>query len=212
MRRTRVDGNADKIRAFFTIGRKSLRQCRGRMLYRSAESAAAQVGLNAENYRKARQLADPEMGYTREELDDFLNQCRRARYAVGRSFLIVLLRAPKKDRPWFQRRMFEDRWSIVRLKREVLRRYGRRRQGGRARRLPEDVDGLMVMIEGICEEWRRWHWEATEGRKSRARRTVGLEDLPEDVKSAVASATRSMRRLQETVAERLGLSGSERRR
>lgn len=161
---TRVDGTAAaKIRAFFAIGRKSRKQCGERMQYRSALSAAAQVGLDVDTFGKARQLADPEKGYTREELEDFLRQCRRAGYAVGHSFLILLLRAPKKDRPWFQRRMLKERWCFTRLESELLRRYGRRRQGGRARRLPEDVGGLLVMIEGMCEKWRRWHWEATYG-------------------------------------------------
>ncbi len=206
---------ADAIRGikdFHATGRKLPPKASHREAYNQGtiQTAGEKLGLSAEAARQARQLADPSAGYTPAELRELCDLIREvqpgqddALPVFGKTHLIRLLSVPKPRRPVLQRRAVRGAWPTSRLESEIAAKYGTRREGGRRRQVPQDVEGLLVQLEGVCEGWRRLlaavDQPATEEKVGHA----VLADLPEGVRRHARAAARAVAALQEAVTDEL---------
>jgi len=123
-----------------------------------------------------------------------------ARGAVfGVSHTIRLLSLPKVDgekgRKQVQKRLFAAGWSVAELDAEIRRLYGRRRQGGRQKRVGGGGE-LLGQLEEFCETWRRWYARINPGE---GEADQPINKLPAGVRDAVTRAARVIAKLQETV-------------
>jgi hypothetical protein len=139
-KRDRVAEVLRAIREFHALGCRSrvARPGRGPHGNGATEAEAKREGVNADHLRKARAFADPQTGYTRSELDAL---CRTVRVnfdtfdergtRFGVAHVMRLLSVPKEDgeRDEVQAELFAGGWSTAELDAEILRRYGRRRNG-----------------------------------------------------------------------------------
>jgi hypothetical protein len=184
---------AQSIRAFYALGRASLRDrpARGGHGDRAAEAEAELAGMNPDLLRKARQFADAEAGYTRAELRALCDGVRThfARFAdrgtrVGRTHVVLLLRLPRgPGRDEVQAAMLEHGWSTAELATAIRRRVGRRRSGGRRPRVGADKAALLAELDGLCEQVTRMAAELA--RRAEAKERPSLADLSPKVREAV---------------------------
>jgi hypothetical protein len=172
---------------------------------------AARIGLNYDTLFKARVFADPVSGFTKPELTQLCKQVESfaGKFAergtrFGFSHVILLLAAEKPDggRAELQEQTFKNGWSKAELKAAILSRYGRRRQGGRKRRMGAREEDVILRLEMICESWRRLYAELARA-KERGDDTVRLVDLPKSVWDGVTVAEGSLNRLHGVVTRYL---------
>lgn len=206
---------ADAIRGikdFHATGRKLPPKASHREAYNQGtiQTAGEKVGLSAEAARQARQFADPAAGFTAVELQELCALIKEvqpgqddALPVFGKTHLIRLLSVPKSRRPALQRAAVRGAWSTARLEGEIAAKFGTRRDGGRKRQVPQDLVGLLVQLEGVCEGWRRLlaavDQPATEEKVGHA----VLADLPEGVRRQARAAGRAVAALQEAVTDEL---------
>jgi hypothetical protein len=114
-----------------------------------------------------------------------------------------LLSVPKEggERDEVQAELFAGGWSTAELDGEILGRYGRRRRGGRRKRVGGG-DELLGQLEAFCQSWRRWYAlidpdDADAGESP-------IDELPDDVRDAVTRAARAIARLHEAVTAATG--------
>jgi hypothetical protein len=211
-RERRVAEAVRAIRELHATGRKVPPKQSHRDAYNQGtlEEAGEQLGLSTEAVRQARQLADPVAGYTAYELRDLCDLIREvqpdqddALPVFGKTHLVRMLTVPKSRRAALQRSAVRGAWSTARLEAEIAGRFGSRRAGGRRRRVPQDADGLLVQIEGMCEAWRRLLAEvdADDGEENPGHAV--LADLPDAVRRQVRAAGRTLATLQELVTDEL---------
>jgi len=171
------------------------------------QAEAERRKLKPETIRRARQLADPVDGYTAEELREL---CRHiAQIHPGQdddlavftcSHLVRLLSIrPKSRRIVLQQKVIEQGWSTARLEAEIAARYGTRRAGGKRRRIPRDVVGLLIQIEAMTESWRRWMGLVRQEGNGNGQRQAVLADLPAEIQRRVHSVANALIRLQDAV-------------
>lgn len=206
---------ADAIRGikdFHATGRKLPPKASHREAYNQGtiQTAGEQLGLSAEAARQARQLADPAAGYTAAELQELCTLIKDtqpdqddALPVFGKTHLIRLLSVPRPRRPVLQRAAVRGAWSTARLESEIAAKFGTRRDGGRKRQVPQDVVGLLVQLEGVCEGWRRLLAAADQPATEEKVGHAVLEDLPEGVRRQARAVGRVVAALQEAVTEEL---------
>jgi|GEM_PF-4539382 len=174
------------------------------------QAAGEQLGLSPEAARQARQLADPVVGYTADELRELCELIREVQPGqdddlpvFGKTHLVRMLTVPKPRRAVLQRAAVRGAWSTARLESEIAARFGSRRAGGRRRRVPRDAAGLLVQIEGMCEAWRRLLAEVDVDDDEETSAHAVLADLPDAVRRQVRAAGRTLATLQEVVTDEL---------
>jgi hypothetical protein len=203
-----------KIREFHQIGLALPPRAAHREVYNRGimDAEAERLGMNPDTVRKARVFAHPADGYTAAELDDLcllITQTQSGQKdslpVFSRTHVIRLLSVPKHRRGALARRAVAKAWSSSELEQAIAARFGTRTEGGRRRRVPQDVLGLLVQIEGTCEKWGRWAAVVTPrtGPVAKEADTATLNVLPPDVHRAVQEATRAMERLHRLVVEEL---------
>jgi hypothetical protein len=214
-RKTRVAAAVKSIKDFYALGRKIPPKRSPREAYGQGDLAevAEKLGVSVEFSRQARQLADPEAGgYTREELNELCDLIRRGQPdqsddlpVFGRTHVVRLLTVPKGRRAKLQRAAVEGGWSSNRLAYEVGVRFGPRRHGGRKRRLPEDVVGLLAQAARMCETWRRWIGLVTLDPEQPKVKTKApsLDDLPPKIRRLVRGADAAMAKVHEATTDEL---------
>jgi hypothetical protein len=202
-RRAKVAAAVKSLRAFYALGRSLPRRPAHKDAYDqgTVEAEAARLGVNPDTVRKARQFADPVAGYTAAEVNDLCRLVSAVRpgqddgYAVfGRTHLIRLLSVKKQYRAGLQEAAVRGGWSTAVLEAEIAARYGSRRDGGRKRRVPDDVLGRLLQAEAMCETWCRWASVATPPKGASPPLPPG--GLPAEVVRLVWVATAAVAKLQ----------------
>lgn len=211
-RRKQVLQAIQQIRAFHQMGRESVRERSGRGTYRdrAIDQEAEARELNADAVRKMRQFADPEAGYTPDELSELCRMIKTVQVdqdehegIFNRTHVIRLLTVrPKRRRAKLQTEAIEQGWTCAELEAEIARRFGTRRHGGRRRRVARGEAELMTQIERMCEEWRRWHEELTRLLKEGDQEKEPV--LSAKVRRQVDDASEQLLGLQKTVVGQLG--------
>ncbi len=210
-RRQQVAAAVKAVRAFHELGRSLPARASHKDGYGQGTVTveAEKHGLNPDTVRKARQFADPVSGYTVSEVNALCRSIRDVQEeqdgaVFGRTHLIRLLSVPKKQRAKVQTLAIENGWSTAELEAHIAARFGSRRDGGRKRRVPSDLSGVLVQLEGLCEGWRRWA-EAVVGDESddhecQVRKRI---ELPTGLLDSVLAATRAIADLHDEVHREL---------
>lgn len=196
---TNLNDGTEKIRRWYQIGQESLKMRPGAAAHGSAalEEEAGRLGIGAEMLRKLRQFADPERGYTTERLETLCRESIQAKRPLGITFIMRLVSIPDLDlRGELQRRVFTEKWSCIRLNREILMRLGRQRSGGRRATITTDPHGVLAQIDSMIEPWTRWHRRMTAGKDS----GEPLPVLPSEVSAGVAQVVEAMKALRVVIA------------
>jgi hypothetical protein len=161
------------------------------------DQEATKHGMNPDTVRKARQFADPVNGYTVKELDALCRSIRKHQSApagaiFGRTHVIRILSVPKKQRWEVQKMAIENGWSTSKLEAHIATQFGSRRDGGRNPEVPEDLESVLVQLEGLCEGWRRWV-EVAVGNDADGK-TVARKRLkwPTELRKTVLAATKAI--------------------
>lgn len=210
-RRQQVAAAVKAIRAFHELGRSLPAKASHKEGYGQGTVTveAEKHGLNPDTVRKARQFADPVSGYTVSELNALCRSIREVQQeqdgaVFGRTHLIRLLSVPKKQRAKVQSLAIESGWSTAELEAHIAARFGSRRDGGRKRRVPSDLQGALVQLEGLCEGWRRWA-EAVVGDESDDQQRKGRKrvELPAELFRSVLAATKAIADLHDEVNREL---------
>jgi hypothetical protein len=166
---------------------------------------AEKHGLNPDTVRKARQFADPVSGYTGAEVNALCRSIREVQEeqegaVFGHTHLIRLLSVPKKQRGKVQTAAIENGWSTAELEAHIATRFGSRRDGGRKRRVPSDLPGVLVQLEGLCEGWRRWAEAVIPDDGDAPQRQVRKRvELPAGLLTSVLAATKAIADLHDEV-------------
>lgn len=206
-RRQQVAAAVKAVRAFHELGRSLPAKASHKDGYGqgTVTAEAEKHSLNPDTVRKARQFADPVSGYTVAEVNALCRSIRDVQEeqdgaVFGRTHLIRLLSVPKKQRAKVQAAAIENGWSTAELEAHIATRFGSRRDGGRKRRVPTDLPGVLVQLEGLCEGWRRWA-EAAVGDESddRDRQFRKRVELPTGLLESVLAATKAIADLHDEV-------------
>lgn len=183
---------ARSLRELWRAGRRSLRRLRMEEIHHGDKEKAlleegAQEGLNYDTLAKARRFAQE---YTREAVDDLCRQVRRYQAPFGGAHMVRLLSVPVTHRKAFFHEALKAKWSGSRLDVAIRERFGRRRQGGRRPRVPDDPPARLSFLDGLCTKWLRWCAAAG-------------PQLPAGLREQVSKASRAVRRVHDTVTAEL---------
>jgi hypothetical protein len=209
----RVAAAIQNIRAFHELGR-NLPTKYDRPVDASQgtiDAEAKRLNINADTLRKARVFADPEDGWSKQELRDLcglIRKCQKERSGKKKALPmfqrthVIRLQSvrPKKQRTALQEECIRAGWSCTELEREIRTRYRTRREGGRRRALPEDAAGLLTQLRKLCVEWRRWHTSLTRLNDDKSTRE---KDLPLEIRRQVHVVNEAINELYNAVEERL---------
>ncbi|MFL5329220.1 MAG: hypothetical protein ACJ8C4_09910 [Gemmataceae bacterium] len=135
---------------------------------KAMKAFAAEHNLNEDTGRKARAFAAmysvQDVGRLCRQVEERIldaagrvkPECRH-RSVFGRTHLIRLLSVPQKRvREALQHAAIEQGWSLASLESAIAVRFGSRRAGGRAPKVPRTVKELYGQLEQRCESWNRW--------------------------------------------------------
>lgn len=200
--RSRVSEAVKRLEEAHRIGRQIRREQRSLAPHGhpTVEVVAAGMGLNADNYRKLRLFADPDTGYSKQELVELCQRCKKYQRPLGFTIVAKLLKIRnKKERSKLQRQAIEGAWSIADMDVELARLHGRRRWAGRKPKVPHDADEALMQLDSLCLKWRRWYTQIAE-ESGTGPSEVGLDDLPETVRRPLTKATRVIQQIEDAVA------------
>lgn len=204
----------DALRDAHRLGRKIHKEIKPYADYGTGriEEKAEELGINAEKVRKLRQFADPEGGYTQQELRELFQLCRKERRALGLSFMIKFLTIPKEggQRAEFQRLVIEQRWNCTRVDTEIRARFGRRRRGGNRPKVPDTATSLLSQLDAMCQRWRRLVGIMTD-EDDVGTAHANVKELPAEVQTDLKQVSRAITRLHAKVAEALAAERQRRR-
>jgi hypothetical protein len=137
-----------EIRNYHEIGQVYLKQGRP---YGSSGTAGEK-----QHRAKARAFANPDTGFTQQELNVLFNALRKENWAMPLCFVQRLISVKsKREREQIQAEAIRQRWSIGTLNKHLRERYGNRRpSAGR----PVNITGLADakdQLTGAADRWRR---------------------------------------------------------
>ena len=154
--------------------------------------------LNPDTIRKLRQMVEPD-GYTQVEFEELCRLCFAHNHPLGRSHVFKFMTVPRgSQRRAFQSQAIKNGWTMGRIRQELRRQFGHRRQGGRRPRLPVNVPDALSQLDEMCLAWTRWYdllAEAPDRRKKRCK----LSDLPDPVHGRLVQAKDTIRDLRTAV-------------
>ncbi len=209
-----VEAAVAAIRGFHQIGLALPPRAAHREVYNRGimDAEAERLGMNPDTVRKARVFAHPADGYTAAELDDLCllitqtqSEQKDSLPVFSRTHVIRLLSVPKHRRAALARRAGAKAWSTGELEQAIAARFGTRTEGGRRRRVPRDVLGLLVQLEAACERWGRWVAVVTPPAQPAAREADSptLDDLTPELRGKVRRLTNAMKRVHRLVVDEL---------
>ncbi|MEY4567328.1 MAG: hypothetical protein RLY14_2298 [Planctomycetota bacterium] len=145
-----------KIERRYAIGQAILKACGTTSPHGMIAQLAEQYKINRDTAQKLRAMANPEIGYTKRELQAWFKAFRDKGHALTVSHFVRLISVPKgKTRDELTREALEKKWSGHRLQKEVLTRQGRRQEGGRKPTVIEG-DAFLGELEQTMWAWSRW--------------------------------------------------------
>ena len=200
------------IQQFHHVGLESLRRRPGKAAYASGEldTEAVNSRMNADTLRKARAFAHPVSGYSTSELKKFCQEIRlnwinfaTRNSAVGPTHVILLMSVAKHqgERARMQAKMLKHGWSTSELQSEILKAFGRRRQGGRRIDLGASVEDVLVRLDQHRETWMRLHAELV--RRDESGHPAGEKALPPGIRPALARVTLELHKIGDVIATHL---------
>jgi hypothetical protein len=208
--RQKVEAAINGIRKAWALGRKIRAGC-GMRAGRGERLIVRMAGrhhIGEDLARKLRQIADPQAGYGRQELERLLRLCRRHGRPLGISHLSKFVTiGDKRMRAGFQREAIRGGWSRARIQAELLRRFGYRRRGGRRRRITDDPEVLLMGLVALCNTWRRWCGQLAEHQERVAGEGGAGPKLNASIQHGLGEVDAAVARLQEAVQADLGLKG-----
>ena len=161
---------------------------------------AERLEINSDIVRKLRQMVDPESGYTKAEFKALCKRCLDNNQVLGRSHVFKFFTVPKgPQRLAFQSRAIKQAWTLARVRQELRRQFGHRRQGGRRPRLPVSVPDALSQLDQMCLAWTRWCDLLAAGPGPREKR-FELRDLPGPVRDRLDQAMETVRDLGTAVS------------
>lgn len=115
-----------------------------------ASSEASRFKLHPELLRLARGIAE---AYSDEEIQSLIERCKGRGHALGLSHLIRLITIrDEKLRKQLERETLDKGWSLSRLDREILKRFGNRmKTAGRRRVIPSKKADAYLEIARQCD-------------------------------------------------------------
>jgi len=158
-----VEAAIKKIERRYAIGQEIFEASGTTSPHGMIAQLAEQYKINRDTAQKLRAMANPEIGYTKRELEAWFKVFRKHGHALSISHFVRLISVPKgKTRDQLTRDALEKKWSGHRLQVEVLTRQGRRQKGGRKPTVNEG-DAFLGELEQTMWAWSRWlelHLEA----------------------------------------------------
>jgi hypothetical protein len=107
-----------------------------------------------------------------------------------------------------QLRAIRKRWTRDELHREIIKKFGRRRTGGRRHRVARHAEDLLAQVDADCENWRRWQAEINRtGRDG----TAPVQALPRNVRERMTSVSKSIEILHSAVQDELAKAHASRK-
>lgn len=190
--KSKAERAAEDIRVAYRLGQELRQRFGDRARYRAmkeADNELRELGLSPEKTRKLRQIAER---YTRKELESLLTLSVKEDHPIGISFLFKTVSIPNNDgqRTRFEKEMIQKKWSRAEVDRQIRAKFGRRRDAGKRRHVPDDLLGLLTFLESECHGWLRWEDEAND-----------KANLPEDLRKKLAVATSKIRALHVALAQ-----------
>ena len=118
--------------------------------------------LTSDMLRKARVHADPEPGWSPEELDTLLKAINDVQTGqkeklpiFSRAHAVKLLVIPEGKRVKLQLRAIKKDWNLDQLENEIARRYGRRSDRGHRPGIAGNDGRISVQFTRMAGNWRR---------------------------------------------------------
>lgn len=191
-----------KLREFYDLGKTAPRETE----YGGGEvaSAAKKLGINADTLRKCRAFADPDRGYTPQELDELFGQLEAHNYGDGTwafstTHMIRLISIPKAGsaRRQLQDLVVEEELSCAQLDDEIRKRYPPRRKGGRRRHVPEERSALLRQVALECDRWERWLRSLSRVKAGKS----SMELLPKETQMQLKRTTKLIQKLRKSVED-----------
>ena len=201
-----------RLKDFYKVGLQSLRRHPNLLRYGEMKTEAGTARLKEEKTRKARQLASAKSGYSPKALELLSMHAKKKCFALSVTHAIRILTVPKDRRRDIEKRMIDEAWSVSRLEMEIAGLFGKRRHGGRRRKIPADAPAVLLQLEQMCEEWGRWYFHlqrepevrTTSDGRSVKEEKCRLDDLPAKLRKSVMIVAGSVAELKE-------LAGAERK-
>jgi hypothetical protein len=151
-----IEAAIKKIERRYAIGQEILEACGTTSPHGMIAQVAEQYKINRDTAQKLRAMANPEIGYTKREMQAWFKVFRKQGHALSISHFVRLISVPKgKTRDELTREALEKKWSGHRLQKEVLARQGRRQEGGRKPTVIEG-DAFLGELEPTMWAWSRW--------------------------------------------------------
>jgi hypothetical protein len=142
-----------KLRKYHALG--------GRLLSKypvgtSLVEEATKRHMNRDYLASMRTFADPERGYTEQDLERLCERCEDYCRALEFSFIVRFLSIrDKRRRAKFELDVLKNGWSVTRAELELTARFGRRARAGRHLLTVNTLPQLLVTVEGKCIQWDR---------------------------------------------------------
>ena len=186
-----IEAAIKKIERRYAIGQEILEACGTTSPHGMIAQLAEQYKINRDTAQKLRAMANPEIGYTKRELEAWFKVFRKHGHVLSISHFVRLISVPKgKTRDQLTRDALEKKWSGHRLQVEVLTRQGRRQKGGRKPTVIEG-DAFLGELEQTMWAWSRWlelHLEAN-------------PELPPELAKQLRAIKRSISRVNELLEQ-----------
>jgi len=192
----KVERGIEAIRSAYKTGQKILERIGRRGEYKSAaiQKEAERLGLNENVVRKLRQIAEPEDGFTEQELEKLLEISRKHEWAIGPAYLYKIVSIPKKHRlrEKFVRQAARGQWNRARIDLEIRQHYRQRPHGGRRMKIAASIDTARLQALATCERWLTWFNEFETKRDD-----PEFKQLLDSLQKQLPAAQRAVRRLRE---------------
>ena len=203
--RPKVAAGVERFRDIYAQSLEMRERLGGRGKYgKRTQQIAAEAkrrNTNVDYIRKMIKMADPEAGFTADEINAICRLATTHRRIIGLPLAMKLLTiADKGERQALAEKVLVSGWSLNEMDIELVRRFGRRRQGGRNPARPPNVKAALVQIENMTLAWTRWYAQIAEVAESGG---VTLADLPDDVQRGLGLTEKTVRRLGLSVARHL---------
>ena len=159
---------------------------------------------------KVRNLRLVYLAYRKKgDLDRLFAQMRKHGRPIGITFLERFSSIPgKKQREQFQHEAIRENWSCGKVKRELTKRHGRRRDGGR-RQTIKDVEDFKVALAMVSRRWTKLY-EDNQQRDDKGNTGMWHFDMSAHLKGKINAVYRAITDLLDKLDEEDAAPGKPR--